>query len=163
MAVAEGLSETRAPIPPRGKRRRIGTSRLTVLLFMAPWILGFLAFVLYPMLATLYFSFTKYNLLQPPHWVGLLNYRHMFTSDPNFWLSVRNTVWIVVFGIPMQVAFAIVTALALTRLRRGVGVPGCAANCVSAETNPRNAPARFSFWAVAAWRNSEGTVFCAGA
>jgi len=88
---------------------------------MSPWIVGFLAFILYPMMATLYFSFTRYNLLQPPRWVGLLNYRHMFTSDPNFWLSVRNTLWIVVFGIPAQVAFAIATAVVLIRVRRGAG------------------------------------------
>jgi multiple sugar transport system permease protein len=88
---------------------------------MSPWIIGFLAFILYPMIATLYFSFTKYNLLQPPQWVGLLNYRHLFTRDSNFWLSVRNTIWIVIFGIPLQIGFAIAAALVLTRLRRGVG------------------------------------------
>jgi multiple sugar transport system permease protein len=107
----------------RGPRHRIGVSRWTVLVFMLPWIVGFLAFIIYPMVATLYFSFTKYNLLQPrPIWVGLLNYRHMFTQDDNFWLSVRNTVWIVVFGLPIQVVFAISAAVVLTRVKRGVGV-----------------------------------------
>lgn len=88
---------------------------------MAPWIIGFLAFILYPMLSSLYFSFTKFNLLQTPQMVGLFNYRFMFAHDPNFWLAVRNTLWIIVFGIPIQIIFAIVAAVVLTRVRRGAG------------------------------------------
>jgi multiple sugar transport system permease protein len=88
---------------------------------MAPWIIGFLAFIVYPMFASLYYSFTKYNLLQPPQWAGLFNYRYMFAHDSNFWLSVRNTIWIVAVGTPIQILFAIVTAVTLTRVRRGAG------------------------------------------
>jgi multiple sugar transport system permease protein len=103
---------------PRRHRRRYGT----VLLFMSPWILGFLFFIVYPMLASLYFSFTKYNLLQPPQWVGLFNYRFMLFHDPLFWQAVRNTVWIVLVGTPIQVVFAIGTAVVLTKIRSGSGV-----------------------------------------
>ncbi|HEX9124473.1 MAG TPA: sugar ABC transporter permease [Actinomycetota bacterium] len=92
-----------------------------VLLFMSPWILGFLGFILYPMLASLYFSFTKYNLLQSPEWVGLFNYRFMLQHDSLFWQAVRNTVWIVLFGTPIQIAFAIATAMVLTRVKSGSG------------------------------------------
>jgi multiple sugar transport system permease protein len=105
----------------RSKRRGKKTLRLVVLLFMAPWIIGFLGFILYPMLSSLYFSFTKFNLLQTPQWVGFFNYRFMFAHDPNFWLAVRNTLWIIVFGIPIQIVFAIVAAVVLTRVRRGAG------------------------------------------
>ncbi|HEY1126630.1 MAG TPA: sugar ABC transporter permease [Actinomycetota bacterium] len=86
---------------------------------MSPWILGFFAFILYPMLASLYFSFTRYNLLQPPEWVGLFNYKFMFLHDPLFWQSVRNTVWIVVFGVPISIVFAVGTAMVLTRVKVG--------------------------------------------
>ena len=58
---------------------------------------------LYPMLATLYFSFTRYDLLSDPEWYGLQNYVYMFTKDPNFWVAVRNTLWIIVFGVPLQI------------------------------------------------------------
>jgi multiple sugar transport system permease protein len=119
VAVAES-HKVGARVPQR-KRRRLRTSRLVVLLFMAPWIIGFLAFILYPMLSSFYFSFTKFNLLQTPQWVGLFNYRFMFSHDPNFWLAVRNTLWIIVFGIPIQILFAIATAVVLTRVRRGAG------------------------------------------
>ena len=85
---------------------------------MSPWLLGFLMFTAYPMLASLYYSFTHYNQLSPPQWVGLSNYRFM-VSDPNFWLSLRNTVWIIAVGTPISIVFAIVTAMVLIRPRRG--------------------------------------------
>jgi multiple sugar transport system permease protein len=93
-----------------------------VLLFMSPWIIGFFAFYLYPMVATLYFSFTHYDLLSQPIWVGFDNYRYMFTQDPFFWQAVRNTLWIVVIGVPVQIVFALSIAWVLTRPKRGVGV-----------------------------------------
>jgi multiple sugar transport system permease protein len=93
-----------------------------VLLFMSPWIIGFLVFNLYPAVATLYYSFTKYDLVGSPRWVGFFNYRFMFTNDPNFWLAMRNTLWIMVISIPLQIVFAIGCAVVLTRPKRGVGV-----------------------------------------
>jgi multiple sugar transport system permease protein len=87
---------------------------------MAPWIIGFSAFYVYPMASSLYFSFTKYDILSQPRWVGLSNYRFMFTSDTLFWVSLRNTLWIIVFLVPLQVIFAIATATVLTRVKRGL-------------------------------------------
>ena len=75
----------------RRPRKRNVKHGLTVLLFMSPWILGFLLLILYPMLSSLYFSFTKYSLLEQPVWIGLENYSFMFTKDPFFWLAFRNT------------------------------------------------------------------------
>jgi multiple sugar transport system permease protein len=97
--------------------RRYGT----VALFMSPWIVGFLVFILYPMIATLYFSFTHYDLFGTPQWVGLSNYHFMFFDDPNFWLAMRNSIWIIVVGTPIQLLFALGCAVALTRVRRGGG------------------------------------------
>jgi multiple sugar transport system permease protein len=105
----------------RRRRRRAAWRRQRVaLLFMAPWIIGFSAFYVYPMLASLYFSFTKYDILSQPRWVGLSNYRFMLTSDPLFWVSLRNTLWIIAFLVPLQVIFAVATATVLTRVRRGL-------------------------------------------
>ena len=88
---------------------------------MSPWIIGFLAFILYPMLASLYFSFTHYDLFSTPQWVGLANYKFMFTSDPFFWQAMRNTIWIIVVSVPIQVIFAIGASVVLVRIRRGGG------------------------------------------
>jgi multiple sugar transport system permease protein len=74
------------------------------------------------MFASLYFSFTRYDIVTPPQWVGLLNYRFMFTSDPNFWIAVRNTVWMILVSTPLSIAFAIGCAVVLTRPKRGTGV-----------------------------------------
>ena len=93
-----------------------------VLAFLSPWIIGFLVFYVYPMLATLYYSFTHYDILSPPRWVGLSNYKFMFTSDPQFWQAMRNTLWMIIVAVPVQVAFAIGTAMVLTRPKRGKGV-----------------------------------------
>ena len=82
------------------RRRQTRKRYLLVLLFMSPWIVGFVAFTLYPMLSSLYFSFTSYDLLSTPHWIGIENYRFMFTKDPLFWTAIKNTAWIIVVGVP---------------------------------------------------------------
>src|SRR6266496_5920966 len=106
----------------RRRRRSARRRQLVALAFMSPWIVGFSAFWIYPMVSSLYFSFTHYDILSQPKWVGLSNYRFMFTSDPNFWLSMRNTIWIIAVSTPLQVAFAIGTAMVLTRPKRAAGV-----------------------------------------
>ncbi len=105
----------------RRRRRRSARRRQWVALaFMAPWIIGFCAFYLYPMASSLYFSFTRYSILEQPKWVGLNNYRFMFTSDPLFWVSVKNTLWLIAFLVPLEVIFAIAAATVLTRVKRGL-------------------------------------------
>ena len=91
----------------------------TVALFMAPWIIGFVGLILYPMLSSLYFSFTRYSLLESPTWIGAQNYTFMFTKDPYFWLTMRNTIWVIVVGVPLRIVFGIFTAWLLTLPRRG--------------------------------------------
>src|SRR5689334_13773860 len=81
------------------------------------------------MLLSLYYSFTHYDLISSPRWIGLDNYRFMFgkltlngrpdQGDPFFWTSVRNTLWIIAFGVPLRIVFGIATAMLLTRPRRG--------------------------------------------
>jgi multiple sugar transport system permease protein len=121
MAMTSGVS---AAVVDRARRRRRAKRRhyATVAAFMSPFIVGFLVFTIYPMLASLYFSFTRYNLLSPPQWAGLSNYRFMLTSDPNFWLSLRNTIWFIVVSVPLQVVFGIGAAMVLTRVKRGAGI-----------------------------------------
>lgn len=89
---------------------------------MSPWIIGFAVFIVYPMAASLYFSFTHYDALSAtPQWAGLFNYRFMFTRDPLFWQALRNTVWMILIAIPIQLVFALGTAMVVTRVKRGVG------------------------------------------
>jgi multiple sugar transport system permease protein len=104
----------------RRGRRSARRRQWVALAFMSPWIIGFCAFYLYPMASSLYFSFTRYSILEQPKWVGLNNYRFMFTSDPLFWVSVKNTLWLIAFLVPLEVIFAIAAATVLTRVKRGL-------------------------------------------
>jgi len=93
-----------------------------VLLLMSPWIVGFSAFFGYPLVMSVYLSFTRYDLLSPPQWIGLRNYRYMFNLDPQTWTAIKNTLWFIGIAVPLQVLFAFGIALMLARARRGVGV-----------------------------------------
>ena len=93
---------------------------MTVALFMSPWIIGFVAFTVYPMLSSLYFSFTSYDLLSTPRWIGTANYTFMFTKDPLFWTAVKNTAFIIILGLPLRLVVAIATATLLVRPRRAI-------------------------------------------
>jgi multiple sugar transport system permease protein len=96
--------------------------RLTVLAFMSPWIVGFSVFFGYPLVSTVYLSFTHYDLLQPSRWIGTANYDYMLHQDKQIRPAVTNTLWLVVFAVPLKVMFAFGVALMLTRARRGIGV-----------------------------------------
>jgi multiple sugar transport system permease protein len=106
----------------RAKRRATWRRRGTVLLFLSPWIVGFSVFFGYPLVMSAYLSFTTYDLLSPPRWVGLGNYRYLFNEDPEIWTAVRNTLWLVAVLVPLQVLFAFGVATMLARARTGVGV-----------------------------------------
>src|SRR5438270_1589663 len=60
-------------------------------IFVGPWLIGLLAFVAGPILASLYLSFTTYDILSPPQWVGLANYHRAFFEDPLMWSSLERT------------------------------------------------------------------------
>ena len=109
----------RTPAPLRRKRRK---HRLFVLALMAPWLLGFCIFFVYPLIATVWFSFTRYNLLSPPEFIGLRNYTFFFTSDPYGLQSVRNTLWLVIFVVPIRILFALLIAQLVIRIKRGGSV-----------------------------------------
>ena len=105
----------------RAKRKARWRRRSTVLAFMTPWLIGFGVFIGYPLVATVYFSFTHYDLLAPARWIGLANYDYMFNHDRQIWQAVRNTLWLVAITVPLKVIFAFGVALMLTRARRGIG------------------------------------------
>ena len=94
---------------------------LTALTFLAPALLGIVVFFGYPLVSAVYFSFTKFDLLSTPEWVGLDNYKRM-AEDPFLLQSVRNTLWMVVVFVPVRIVSAIGLSVLLARLRSGAGV-----------------------------------------
>lgn len=89
-------------------------------LFLLPSLLGFLVFVAAPVVISLLLSFVDWNLLQPPSWVGLANFRQLLTRDPVFWRVVSNTVYFMLTIVPLQLMFGLALAVALNQPLRGV-------------------------------------------
>jgi len=102
--------------------KKQGRSGRTGYVFLIPWFVGLAIFTIGPMIYSLYLSFTRYDLLQSPTWIGLQNYRRMFTSDPRYLHSVSVTIKYVFLSVPIMLALALGIAMLLNRKRRGVGV-----------------------------------------
>jgi multiple sugar transport system permease protein len=82
--------------------------------------LGDVAFAAGPALISLYLSFTSFDLLRPPTWVGAENYQRILTADAKFMASMRVTLFFVVFSVPLKLAFALAVAVALNRGIQGL-------------------------------------------
>jgi multiple sugar transport system permease protein len=93
----------------------------TILSFLAPALIGIVVFFLYPLVSAVYFSFTKFDLLSVPQWIGLGNYRRM-AGDPFLLQSVRNTLWMVVVFVPVRIIAALGLSMLLTQLKRGASI-----------------------------------------
>ncbi|KKI91925.1 ABC transporter permease [Bacillus sp. SA1-12] len=91
-------------------------------LFISPFIIGFLAFTFIPIVTSLYLSFTQYNLFATPQWIGLENYKKMFTGDARYWQSLKVTLIYVFAGVPLRLGFALLVALLLNSASRAVGL-----------------------------------------
>jgi len=83
-------------------------------LFLLPWLLGLVLITLVPLAASLYLSFTDYNLLSSPNFIGLGNFSEMF-SDVRFWHAVVVTIKYVLISVPLQLAFALLLAMVLDK------------------------------------------------
>ncbi|MDD3334734.1 MAG: sugar ABC transporter permease [Eubacteriales bacterium] len=89
-------------------------------LFLLPWLIGFFCLTVIPMIASLYFSFTSYDMMTDPVWVGLSNFSKIFTSDVKFQYSLRVTTTYVLLGVPLQLAFALLLAVIFKKDRPGI-------------------------------------------
>ncbi|MCY3991128.1 MAG: sugar ABC transporter permease [Caldilineaceae bacterium] len=88
-------------------------------LFILPWVFGFIIFTAGPMLASLYISFTRWEIVTPSVWVGGAQYVKLFNDD-RFWLSLYNTSYYVFVGVPLHLFFALLAALAVNMNLRGI-------------------------------------------
>jgi multiple sugar transport system permease protein len=89
---------------------------------ISPWVIGFLIFTLWPVVSSVYFSFTKYDVVTSPEWVGLDNYRRLFTNDRRFVVSIKNSIVYTLLYVPLHVITALGVALLLNQARRLSGV-----------------------------------------
>jgi multiple sugar transport system permease protein len=91
-------------------------------LFLTPWLIGFFGLTLGPAVASLYLSFTDYDLLTPPRWTGLDNYEYAFSQDRRLGNALSVTFHYVAWSVPLKLGVALALAMALDRSVRGVAV-----------------------------------------
>jgi multiple sugar transport system permease protein len=91
-------------------------------LFIGPWIAGFLVFTLGPMLASLYYSFTDFNIISAPVWKGLANYQKLFFGDPLFWHSLKVTIKFAAMALPLNLVIGFLIAVLLNQKIPGVNL-----------------------------------------
>ncbi|MGW5420666.1 carbohydrate ABC transporter permease [Streptomyces sp. NPDC003943] len=103
----------------RSKRRR---AALRTAAFLSPWLVGFGVFFAYPLVSTVYFSFTDYDGFAAPSFNGLANWTYVFRDYPLFWPALRNTLWLVVIMTVCRVVFGLGVGLLVTRIKTGAGL-----------------------------------------
>jgi len=91
-------------------------------MFLLPWLVGFFCLTLGPTIASLYLSFTDYDLLTPARWSGLKNYHYAFFEDRRLWHALSVTFTYVLWSVPLKLSVALALAMALDRSVRGVSV-----------------------------------------
>ncbi|KJV08397.1 ABC transporter permease, partial [Elstera litoralis] len=90
-------------------------SNLPGYLFLLPWLVGFFGLTIGPALGSLYLSFTDFDLLRDPRWVGTANYVRIATDDPKFIESLHVTFVYVILSVPLKLIFALLVALMLNK------------------------------------------------
>jgi len=89
------------------------------ILFASPWIIGFCLFLAYPLLSSLFYSFTNFSVLRTPHWIGVSNYKELL-SDDVFHLTLKNTLTFTAASVPLATIFAILLAMLLNTKTKGM-------------------------------------------
>ena len=111
------IARTWANLSPERKREAIAGY-----IFISPWLIGFLVFFVAPIIASFLISFTDWNIVGQPEWVGLYNYQQIFTSDLRFKKAVEVTLTYAVFYLPLEVICGIVLAVLMNLKLRGIGL-----------------------------------------
>ncbi|KIL52143.1 carbohydrate ABC transporter permease [Jeotgalibacillus soli] len=107
---------------PFNKKNKNGYQNVTGYLFISPFIIGFIALTLYPIVYSFFLSFTDFDLLGTPNFIGLGNYERMFTGDEKFWISLKVTFTYALTAVPLRLVFALAVAMLLNRVVEFVGL-----------------------------------------
>jgi multiple sugar transport system permease protein len=91
-------------------------------ILILPTVIGLIVFTIGPIVAALYFSFTNWNLLSTPKWLGLQNYVELFTVDQLFWVTLFNTAYYTLTTVPIGTALALALAIALNQKIKGLAI-----------------------------------------
>lgn len=112
------MTTSTAPATRTRPRRRVNWAAVA---FMTPWAIGFTVFFVYPLLANVYLSFTRYDLISSARFVGLDNWLFLFRDDALL-TGLRNSAWMLLIGVPVKLLLAFGIAMLVSRVRRGAGI-----------------------------------------
>lgn len=102
------------------KKKKLKKKQWIGLVFIAPWLIGLIGLQVYPFVASLFYSFTEYNIMSSPKWIGLANYVKLFTADNEFWYSVKVTLIYTIFTVPGKLTVALIVALVMNKNMKGI-------------------------------------------
>ncbi len=91
-------------------------------LFASPWLIGLIVLGIFPILMSLYISFTNYNMISTMRFIGFENYRILFTNDNLFWKSLGNTVYHVAIAVPLSIVVGLALAFLLNNKVKGMSI-----------------------------------------
>ena len=118
---------TGGPVSRAARRHHGGRARWWVVLaFMSPFVIGFAMFTFYPVVTTLYYSFTNFQVgsRRPVNWVGFQNYANLFVgvNSSRYWKAVTNTIWMVLVMVPFQTVWALLVGWVVTKIKHGAKI-----------------------------------------
>ncbi len=118
------IKHTETAVIPRKSRHisMTGKEALWGYIFISPWIAGLLAFSALPILSAIFYGLTRYDIFSPPVWIGLKNYKKMFSDDPLFWKSLYNTAYFVSISVPLRLLIAFTLAMLLNSKIKGLAL-----------------------------------------
>ncbi|PAT01708.1 ABC transporter permease [Candidatus Izimaplasma bacterium ZiA1] len=91
-------------------------------IFASPWLIGLFVFGAFPLIFSLYLSFTQYDMVGAPRFIGFDNYRILLTNDVLFWKSLFNTLYHVAIAVPLGIVVGVILALLLNTKIKGMGI-----------------------------------------
>jgi len=94
---------------------------LTGYVFISPWLIGFIAFILVPSILSLYYSFTEYDILSQAKWIGVKNYINILIDD-TFWSSLKTTFFYTLVAVPFRLIFSLLVAVLFSQKRKFLGL-----------------------------------------
>jgi len=118
-------TQVQAPSALRRQKQHAFITRIDLLgwAFVSPWLIGFLVFTLFPFAASLFLSFTNWQVTNQWHWVGWQNYANMMDgTNPEFFLSLRNTLYYAVVTVPGTQVIALALAMLLSKRTPGIAL-----------------------------------------
>jgi len=95
---------------------------MTGYLFAGPWLIGFFILSLIPIVLSIYYSFCRYDVLRPPMFIGFENYTYLFLESDKFYKSIYNTLYFLIFRVPLVIIGSLLLALLVAKPRPYVGV-----------------------------------------